>query len=314
MIRSMIPRSLQFRTSVRGLAPRLLLPLLFGCAPALFLSAQEAPRLDFEQGDRIAFLGNTFTERSQRSSHIEAAFTLAMPDKDLVFRNLGWSGDNVYGEARKYFGDRKEGYSRLLNHVDLAKPDIIIAHYGANAAFAGAAKIPEFVKQYGTLIDDLKKRTPRIVLVSPPPHEKHPPFIDDPSAHNAVLAQVRDAIKKLAAEKNVVFSDLYERASGTEGRTENGVHYSPAGYRALASDIIGAPLPDTAEYRAFCKQIRAKNNLFFHQYRPQNETYLRGFRKHEQGQNAKELPQFDAHIAELETAIHKQARNIREAN
>jgi len=303
--------------------PRPLFPLplwvivlagLFGSA-----LAQDAPR--FEQGECIAFLGNTFTERSQRSSHIEAAFTLALAEKDLVFRNIGWSGDNVYGEARAYFGDRREGYSRLLNHVDLADPDVIIAHYGANAAFDGADKIPDFVKQYGVLIDDLKKRTPRIVLVAPPPLETHPPFVTDPAKHNAVLGLVRDAIKQLASDKGVAFRDLFERATDLaaglpEGGklTENGIHYSPDGYRKLASDMIGAPLPDTKEYRAFCELIRAKNNLFFHQYRPQNETYLRGFRKHEQGQNAKELPQFDAHIADLEARIHKQARAIREAN
>ena len=33
-----------------------------------------------------------------------------------------------------------------------------------------------------------------------------------------------------------------------------------------------------------------KNELFFHRFRPENSTYLFGFRKHEQGQNAKEIP------------------------
>jgi len=311
----MIVRTLLSFSAVRYL---ILLPfILFGMVAPAQDAAEPTPT--FEQGDRIAFLGNTFTERSQRSSHIEAAFTLAMAEKDLVFRNLGWSGDNVYGEARAYFGNRAEGYSRLLNHVDLAKPDLIIAHYGANAAFDGADKIPDFIKQYGVLIDDLKKRTPNIVLVAPPPLEKYPPFVTDPSKHNAVLAQVRDAIEKLAADKEVVFRDLFENATklaaDTPGKlTENGIHFSPDGYRKLASAMIGAPLPDTKEYRAFCDLIRAKNNLFFHQYRPQNETYLRGFRKHEQGQNAKELPQFDAHIVELEARIHQQARTLREAN
>ena len=36
-----------------------------------------------------------------------------------------------------------------------------------------------------------------------------------------------------------------------------------------------------------------KNELFFHRWRPANSTYLFGFRKHEQGQNAKEIPEFD---------------------
>ena len=49
--------------------------------------------------------------------------------------------------------------------------------------------------------------------------------------------------------------------------------------------------------------VIAKNKLFFHRWRPANETYLRLFRKHEQGQNAKELPMFDPIIAEKEQEI-----------
>jgi putative membrane-bound dehydrogenase-like protein len=49
--------------------------------------------------------------------------------------------------------------------------------------------------------------------------------------------------------------------------------------------------------------IRKKNELFFHRWRPQNNTYLFLFRKHEQGQNAKEIPQFDPLIEEQETKI-----------
>src|SRR5262249_41619897 len=39
--------------------------------------------------------------------------------------------------------------------------------------------------------------------------------------------------------------------------------------------------------------INAKNKLYFYRWRPQNETYLFGFRKHEQGKNAAEVVQFD---------------------
>jgi hypothetical protein len=46
-----------------------------------------------------------------------------------------------------------------------------------------------------------------------------------------------------------------------------------------------------------------KNRLYFHRWRPQNETYLFGFRKHEQGQNAAEVPKFDPLVAELEAKI-----------
>ncbi|MEX0867342.1 MAG: hypothetical protein WD030_08280, partial [Pirellulales bacterium] len=46
-----------------------------------------------------------------------------------------------------------------------------------------------------------------------------------------------------------------------------------------------------------------KNELFFHRYRPQNETYLFLFRKHEQGNNAVEIPQFDPLVEAEEKRI-----------
>lgn len=49
--------------------------------------------------------------------------------------------------------------------------------------------------------------------------------------------------------------------------------------------------------------IIEKNELFFYRHRPQNETYLFLFRKHEQGNNAVEIPQFDRLIEEQENRI-----------
>ena len=49
--------------------------------------------------------------------------------------------------------------------------------------------------------------------------------------------------------------------------------------------------------------ILKKNELFFHRWRPENNTYLFLFRKHEQGQNAKEIPQFDPLVKAEEQKI-----------
>ena len=46
-----------------------------------------------------------------------------------------------------------------------------------------------------------------------------------------------------------------------------------------------------------------KNFLYFHRYRPANWPYIFGFRKHEQGNNAVEIPQFDPIIERLEKRI-----------
>ena len=49
--------------------------------------------------------------------------------------------------------------------------------------------------------------------------------------------------------------------------------------------------------------VQEKNRLFFHRWRPANETYLFLFRKHEQGNNAKEIPMFDPLIEKEERKV-----------
>ena len=67
--------------------------------------------------------------------------------------------------------------------------------------------------------------------------------------------------------------------------------------------VLKGPSLDQAEKLRLA--IVAKNRLYFDRWRPANETYLFGFRKHEQGQNAKEIPQFDPLIERLEKEIAK---------
>ena len=59
------------------------------------------------------------------------------------------------------------------------------------------------------------------------------------------------------------------------------------------------------QYEALRQLLLRKNELYFHRWRPQNITYLFGFRKHEQGNNAADIAKFDPFILELEKQIHK---------
>lgn len=51
------------------------------------------------------------------------------------------------------------------------------------------------------------------------------------------------------------------------------------------------------------EEIVRKNLLYFQKYRPQNITYLLGFRRYEQGQNAEEIEQLDKFIEQAEQKI-----------
>lgn len=63
--------------------------------------------------------------------------------------------------------------------------------------------------------------------------------------------------------------------------------------------------PVSQQYEALRALVVQKNELYFHRWRPQNITYLFGFRKHEQGNNAAEIAQFDPLIEALEAQIRE---------
>ena len=70
--------------------------------------------------------------------------------------------------------------------------------------------------------------------------------------------------------------------------------------------LTRGPMFDQAELLR--ERIVKKNELFFHRFRPQNQTYLFGFRRHEQGKNAAEIPELDPLVATLEEQIFELAR------
>lgn len=61
--------------------------------------------------------------------------------------------------------------------------------------------------------------------------------------------------------------------------------------------------PDYEQVEQLRQTILRKNELFFYRWRPQNVTYLFGFRKHEQGQNAKEVAEFEPLVKEHDKQI-----------
>ena len=69
--------------------------------------------------------------------------------------------------------------------------------------------------------------------------------------------------------------------------------------------LTRGPMFDQAELLR--ERIVKKNELFFHRFRPQNQTYLFGFRRHEQGNNAAEIPELDPLVANLEEQIFELA-------
>jgi lysophospholipase L1-like esterase len=279
--------------------------------------------LDLQDGDRVVFVGGTFIERMQQYGYLETLLTVAYPDKHITFRNLGWSGDTVWGESRALFGSQADGYARLIRDVKQAKPTVLVICYGANEAHAGEAGLPSFVEGLNRLLDDLSDMRARVILLSPYAYQAGPPGTPDPSEYNGKLKHYCRAIDRIAAKRNSQYVSQFDlldalrkttRDSSSGVVSENGLHLTEAGYRQAAFEIakrLGANPPKIDFFAADERMnhlraaIHLKNELYFHRYRPQNETYLFLFRKHEQGNNAVEIPQFDPLVEEQEKVIAK---------
>ena len=288
---------------------------------------------ELRNNDRVVLLGSTFIERENSYPMIEMSLRLAFPDLNFTLRNLGWSGDNVLGESRAYFGTVKQGYAHLLEYVKLNDPTLLIVSYGHNAAFAGEAGLAAFLEKYGSLLNDLQAENRRIVVLGPTPAEAV--FLTQLEADeiNRNRKIYGEAIQILCASKQIAYVEMLERMQHLKKQlhlgqlTTNGIHFNQLGYAAAGEailDSLGKSLVENnqllltdSQFQSVSKPllqgILKKNELFFYRFRPQNETYLRGFRKHEQGQNAKEIYEFDALVTKQENKLAPLTKTVRKA-
>ncbi|MBT7983023.1 MAG: SGNH/GDSL hydrolase family protein [Akkermansiaceae bacterium] len=287
----------------------------------IYISAGFTTAIEFKNEEKVVLLGNAFIERDVNFGHIETHLALALSDKRPTFRNLGWSGDTVYGHARSYFGPPQEGFDRLKKHIQFLNPTLVLMCYGAVSSFDGEPGLGSFLEGYKKLMGMIRSTSAaRIVLVSPPPCENLGFPLPDMEPQNKRLALYSEAIKKLAAEENCDFVNLFEALGAGKKRlippvTINGLHFSEQGYKKVAVALgdglkVKGPNVDSPNKEKLRQIIMEKNKLFFNRWRPQNETYLHGFRKHEQGNNAKEIPQFDPLIANKDKNIQEIALRL----
>ncbi len=275
--------------------------------------ARAAEKFELRDGDRVVWIGNTLVEREQRYGHWETLLTQHYPDRHVTFRNLGWSGDTVWSEARGVFDPPEKGFQRLVAGVKGLKPTVLFIAYGTNESFEGPQGLPRFRQGLERLLDALAPTKARVVLFSPLPMENLGPPLPDATTQNKNLEMYAKEIGKVAETRGHLFADLFSAVRDMNKKrpiTDNGLHLTASGYRqtaplfAAALGLSGKP-EDGNGNEKLRETIVEKNRLYFHRWRPQNETYLFGFRKQEQGQNAREIPLFDPLVEAQEQEIAK---------
>ncbi len=276
-------------------------------------NASAAPQFEILDGDRVVLLGDTLIEREQEFGYLETRLYTRFHDRKFIVRNLGWSADTPFGESRARFDFQQvgKGFEQIQEQIKAIKPTVVFIGYGMASSFAGDAGLPKFKSDLGKLIDSIQAiagdKNIRFVLLSPIRHERLPAPLPNPAKHNEQLASYSTAIGEIARDRGFPFVSLFDWQTGAKPVTDNGIHLNARGYSLLAEMIeknLGwKPLSLKENSESLRSTIVEKNKLFFNRWRPQNETYLFGFRKHEQGQNAKEIPMFDPLVQEQEEKI-----------
>jgi glucose/arabinose dehydrogenase len=205
-----------------------------------------AQDLELKKGDHICIIGNTLAERMQHDGSLETRLQSRFADYELVFRNLGYSGDEIDGYKNPQhrmrsmsFGSQDEWLAGeapcpqpgklsprdqgkvLENRFENTntKADVIFAFYGYNESWAGDAGLAAFRKNVEEFIKHTLsqkyngKSAPRLVLFSPTAHEyqntPNLPTKAEIDASNARLKAYSAAMGEVAKANGALFIDLF---------------------------------------------------------------------------------------------------------
>src|SRR3954452_15192262 len=282
-------------------------------------SAVAADQLNLKKDDHICIIGNTLADRMQHSSYLESLIYERFPKEDLVFRDLGFSGDELVTRFRS------QGFGTPDEWLTHEKADVILAFFGYNESFKGAAGLDAFRKDLEKFIDDTLKKNysgkgaPRLVLLSPVAQEKHKdPNFPDPAANNANIKLYSEAMGEVAKARNIQFVDLFTPsqqlyARAKQSLTINGVHLSDDGYKALAPimfrELIGETAPDmNGAFEKLRQAVNDKNNEWFKRYRTMDGYNVYGGRSYEKynGVLNRDTMQREMEIRDVMTANRDQ--------
>jgi hypothetical protein len=249
-------------------------------------------RFTLEAGDVVAFVGGADVAAALESGHLETLLTARFRDPGVRFRNFGWEGDTVHAQPRDV------GFPSLPVHLQRSGASVVVLQFGRSESLSGRAGLPGFVRDYGNLLDDCARQTPRLLLVTPPPFEQGGGLLPESSKRNADLAAYAKAIGELARERKLPLADLFAEVGGETHReprlTRDGLQLTPSGHafvaRAFArrlgfgnlADAAGPPDENgvwpNAPFERIRQAVVAKNRIWFNYWRPQNWAFLGGDR------------------------------------
>src|SRR6266849_5870099 len=171
----------------------------------LIVTSARAESLELHPRDHICLIGNALADRMQHHGWLETLIQSRFPEHHLVFRNLGFNGDELTIRLRS------EGFGSSDEWLTRAKADVIFAFFGYNESFAGSEGLDKFKKDLDQFLKHTLgqkyngKSSPRLVLFSPIAHENlHDRNLPDGHENNERLKLYSDAMAEVAKANKIL--------------------------------------------------------------------------------------------------------------
>jgi len=230
-------------------------------------------QVTFNEGEHVAFIGNALPDRMQHEGWLETYLQAANPEKNLVIRNMGFTGDQVA------LRPRNENFQTVDESLTLVEADVIFVFFGYNESFARDPM--KFKAELATLIEEAQGKkyngesAPRLVLFSPIAHENlNSPDFPSGEENNLWLSIYTDAMARVAHEYELPFVDLFAASQALYEAQEkpltiNGVHLNALGNQLIGKaivDALGMSYSETG-LTAIRNAVLEKNWCWFNRYR-----------------------------------------------
>lgn len=273
------------------------------------------PLVQITPHSSIVLIGNNLGSRMLNYGSLETELQLRHPNDSLIIRNMCDGGDTpgfrphsgrvspwAFPGAEKFQSElaQNSGSEGVFENPDewlsRLEADIILAFFGYNESFEGAAGLENYKTELDAFIKhSLSQKyngstTPQLVIVSPIAFENISDHVDVPNGdlENENLKLYADAMKAISASNNIPFIDVYNPSKKWFENPEtdftiDGSQLNEEGYNKLAEfladELTGNRAIKSEEKRvAVNDAIKEKNFHWHNDYKIPNGVHVFGRR------------------------------------
>ena len=273
------------------------------------------PLVQITPHSSIVLIGNNLGSRMLNYGSLETELQLRHPNDSLIIRNMCDGGDTpgfrphsgrvspwAFPGAEKFQSElaQNSGSEGVFETPDewlsRLEADIILAFFGYNESFEGAAGLENYKTELDAFIKhSLSQKyngstTPQLVIVSPIAFENISDHVDVPNGdlENENLKLYADAMKAISASNNIPFIDVYNPSKKWFENPEtdftiDGSQLNEEGYiklaEFLADELTGNKAIKSEEKRvAVNNAVKEKNFHWHNDYKIPNGVHVFGRR------------------------------------